>query len=96
MAAAEARNPRRNIPKAIKKIYFRILVLYIGGVFIIGLLVPSDDSSLNSAAASGSTSPFVTAFREAGINVLPSVRYGSERLVSFRALTLYRSSTLPL
>ncbi|KAI9567930.1 amino acid permease [Boletus coccyginus] len=73
MAAAEARNPRRNIPKAIKMVYFRVLVFYIGGVFIIGLLVASDDPSLGSAAAYASTSPFVIAFRDAGIKVLPSI-----------------------
>ena len=87
MAAAEARNPRRSIPKAIKKVYFRVLVLYIGSVFIIGLLVPSNDPSLNSTSSQSSVSPFVTAFKEAGIMVVPSVRYGSECPVSFQALT---------
>ena len=88
MAAAEARNPRRNIPKAIKRVYFRISLFYIGSVFIIGLLVPSNDPSLSSTSARIPTSPFVTAFKEAGIKVLPSVRYGSEHPVSFQALTL--------
>ena len=88
MAAAEARNPRRTIPKAIKRVYFHVLTLYIGSVFIIGLLVPSNDLSLSSTSAQAPTSPFVTAFKEAGIKVLPSVRYGSERAVSFQVLTL--------
>ena len=88
MAAAEARNPRRNIPKAIKRVYIRILVLYIGSVFIIGLLVPSNDKSLNSTPSQPSASPFVTAFQEAGIKVFPSVRYGSGLPVSFETLTL--------
>jgi amino acid transporter len=88
MAAAEARNPRRNIPKAIKRVYFRILVLYIGSVFVIGLLVPSDDSSLKSTSDNVPTSPFVTAFTKTGIKNLPSVRYGPELQVSFEALTL--------
>jgi amino acid transporter len=90
MAAAETRNPRRSIPMAIKRVYFCVLVLYIGGVFIIGLLVPSNAPSLNSTSSQPSMSPFVTAFEEAGIKVLPSVRYGSERplAVSFEALTL--------
>ena len=89
MTAAEARNPRRNIPKAIKRVYFRILVLYIGSVFIIGLLVPSNDPSLQSTSSHIPTSPFVTAFEEAGIKVVPSVRYGSERLASFQSLILF-------
>jgi amino acid transporter len=96
IAAAEARNPRRNIPKAIKRVYIRVLVFYIGGVFIIGLLVPSNNSLLNLNSSNASASPFVIAFNEAGIKVLPSVRYQSERLVSFSdADTCYRSSTLP-
>ena len=98
MAAAEARNPRRSIPKAIKRVYFYVLVLYIGSVFIIGLLVPSNDPSLSSIfPLPPPTSPFVTAFKEAGIKVLPSVRYGSEWPVSFQALMHleYRPSMLP-
>jgi amino acid transporter len=58
---------------AIKRVYFCVLVLYIGGVFIIGLLVPSNAPSLNSTSSQPSMSPFVTAFEEAGIKVLPSI-----------------------
>jgi amino acid transporter len=46
IAAGEAKNPRRNIPKAIRRLYIRILLFYIGGVTIIGLLVPSNDPGL--------------------------------------------------
>ena len=74
MAAAEARNPRRNIPKAIKTVYFRVLVFYIGGVIVIGLLVPWDKQSLDQSSGYASASPFVVAFQEAGIRVLPAVR----------------------
>ena len=42
-AAGEAKNPRRNLPRAIRRVYIRILLFYIGGVTIIGLLVPSTD-----------------------------------------------------
>lgn len=41
VTVGEAENPRRNIPIAIRRTFFRILVFYIGGVFVIGLLVPS-------------------------------------------------------
>ncbi|KAH0826384.1 amino acid transporter [Lanmaoa asiatica] len=73
MAAAEAKNPRRNVPKAIRRVYFRVLVFYIGGVFIIGLLVPSNNPLLNLNSSNASASPFVIAFNEAGIKVLPSI-----------------------
>lgn len=34
MTAAEMSNPRKNIPRAIKGVYVRILVFYILGVFV--------------------------------------------------------------
>ncbi|KAI9567928.1 amino acid permease [Boletus coccyginus] len=73
MAAAEVKNPRRNIPKAIKRVYLRVLVFYIGGVFVIGLLVPSSDPLLDLNSNNASASPFVIAFNEAGIRALPSI-----------------------
>ncbi|KAJ7685137.1 dicarbixylic amino acid permease [Mycena polygramma] len=44
-----AQNPRRNIPIAIRRTFFRILVFYVGGVFVIGLIVPSTNTSLFTA-----------------------------------------------
>ncbi|KAJ7233154.1 amino acid permease-domain-containing protein, partial [Mycena haematopus] len=66
IAAGEAKNPRRNLPKAIKRVYIRILLFYIGGVIIIGLLVPSNDSHLNLASGTAASSP-------SGIKTLPSI-----------------------
>ena len=37
IAAGEAKNPRRNIPKAIKRVYIRILLFYILSIGLIGL-----------------------------------------------------------
>lgn len=73
MTAAEAENPRRNLPKAVRRIYIRILVLYIGGVFVIGLLVPSNNPLLNINSENASAAPFVIAINQAGIKGLPSV-----------------------
>ncbi|KAI8593146.1 amino acid permease [Geranomyces variabilis] len=72
IAAGEAKNPRRNIPKAIKRVSVRIALFYIGGTFIIGLLVPSNHPLLGSHKdARGS--PFVIGIQQAGINVLPDI-----------------------
>jgi amino acid transporter len=49
----EAKNPRKSLPKAIKLVYVRILVFYILGTFVIGLLVASDDSRLRLDSAGG-------------------------------------------
>lgn len=75
IAAGEAKNPRRNLPKAIRRVYVRILLFYIGGVSIIGLLVPSSDPGLNLKAKDAGASPFVIAIKHAGIKGLPSVRH---------------------
>ncbi|WWC88831.1 uncharacterized protein L201_003745 [Kwoniella dendrophila CBS 6074] len=73
IAAGEAKNPRRNLPRAIKRVYVRILVFYLGGTFIIGLIVPSNDKGLALNAGNALASPFVIAIRRAGIPALPSI-----------------------
>ena len=62
VTVGEAQAPRKNIPIAIRRTFFRIVVFYIGGVFVIGLIVPSTDQSLftaNKAKAGAAASPFV-------------------------------------
>lgn len=73
IAAGEAKNPRRNLPRAIKRVYVRILIFYLGGTFIIGLLVPSNSESLKLGHGTATASPFVIAIRTAGIKALPSI-----------------------
>lgn len=73
IAAGEAKNPRRNLPKAIKRVYIRILVFYIGGTTVISVLVPSNDPRLKLGSGNASASPFVIAIQNAGIKGLPSV-----------------------
>jgi len=73
IAAGEAKNPRRNLPKAIRRVYIRILLFYIGGVSIIGLLVPFTDPDLSLATSNAAKSPFVIAIKHAGIKSLPSI-----------------------
>ncbi|KAI9455851.1 amino acid permease [Russula earlei] len=73
VAAGEAKNPRRNLPKAIRRVYVRIVLFYIGGVFIIGLLVPSNDPGLGLGKGTASASPFVIAIKRSGIKILPHI-----------------------
>jgi len=73
IAAGEAKNPRKNLPKAIKRVYIRILLFYIGGTFIIGLLVPFNHPDLSLQTSNAAKSPFVIAIKAAGIKGLPSV-----------------------
>jgi len=42
IAAGETENPQVNVPRAIKTVFFRIALFYVGSVTIIGLVVPYD------------------------------------------------------
>ncbi|CAE6413311.1 unnamed protein product [Rhizoctonia solani] len=66
-------NPSRNIPEAIRWFHVCILLPFIGGTLIIGLLVPSSDPSLDLATSDAAASPFVVAIQTTGIKGLPSV-----------------------
>ncbi|TCD66321.1 hypothetical protein EIP91_001470 [Steccherinum ochraceum] len=73
IAGGEAKNPRKTIPKAIKRVWIRMGLFYLGGVAVIGLLVPSTDPGLNLKTSDAAASPFVIAIKHAGIKGLPSV-----------------------
>ncbi|CAO3702528.1 unnamed protein product [Rhizopus stolonifer] len=69
VAAGESDNPRKNVPRAIKQIFWRIILFYILAIVIIGLIIPYDDPSLLSSKVSQiSVSPFTLVFKKAGIN----------------------------
>jgi yeast amino acid transporter len=73
VAAAETKNPRQAIPMASKRIFIRILLFYVLTVFMMGLVVPSNDSELLTGSGTAAESPFVIAARRAGIKVVPSI-----------------------
>ena len=71
IAAGETENPRKNVPSAIKKTFYRILFFFVFTIFFIGLLVPYDNEDLLSDASDATASPFVIAAKLAGVSVLP-------------------------
>ncbi|KZT57236.1 hypothetical protein CALCODRAFT_469931 [Calocera cornea HHB12733] len=71
--AAETRNPRRNIPKAAKRIFWRVLIFYILAILIVTMIVPSNDPRLLQAGGDATESPFVLAANRAGIAVVPHI-----------------------
>ncbi|KAF5100096.1 hypothetical protein D0Z03_000874 [Geotrichum reessii] len=73
IAAGESSNPRKTVPKAINKVFFRILIFYILSIFFMGLLVPFNDPRLNSSESYVSSSPFVIAIINSGTSVLPHI-----------------------
>ena len=63
MAAAEADNPEKTIPKAINQVVFRILIFYVGSLTILLSLVPWNQLELGGL----DKSPFVMIFSQMGI-----------------------------
>jgi len=63
LAAAETDNPRKNVPKAIKSVFWRILLFYIGAIFVVGTLISYTDPNLMHGDESHvALSPFTMVF----------------------------------
>jgi amino acid transporter len=77
IAGGETQNPRRNIPKAVRRVFWRILIFYVLAIFLVGMCVSSEDPRLLNAIDKGApgvgASPFVIAIQNGGIKGLPSV-----------------------
>ncbi|KAH0600972.1 hypothetical protein MHUMG1_01973 [Metarhizium humberi] len=73
VAGAETQNPRRNIPRAAKRVFWRIMVFYMLTVFCIGLIVSSADPALTARSGDAGASPFAIAATNAGIKAVPSI-----------------------
>ena len=74
LAAAEASDPRKSLPTATKQVFWRITGFYVISLFMVGLILPSDDPNLlGSTGANTKASPFVLAIQMAGVSGLPSV-----------------------
>ncbi|KAF3008282.1 hypothetical protein E8E14_003755 [Neopestalotiopsis sp. 37M] len=72
ISASEVQCPRRAIPQAAKRIFWRILLFYVVSIFMITLVVASNDPSLLSSSSTAA-SPFVIAATNSGIKYVPSV-----------------------
>ncbi|MCX2699104.1 MULTISPECIES: amino acid permease [Ochrobactrum] len=77
-AAAETENPMRNLPKAINSIPIRVVLFYVGALFVIITVIPWDQVDPGS-------SPFVAMFSLAGLGIAAHV-------VNFVVLTSATSS----
>jgi len=73
MAAGEAENPERTLPRAINNVIWRIVVFYLGALFILMTIQPW-------TAYSGAASPFVDALSKFGI-------VGAAGIMNFVVLT---------
>lgn len=68
IAAGESENPGKNIPIAVRRIFWRILLFYVFAIFIISFLIPyTDPRLLSNAEKDIAVSPFTLVFQHAGL-----------------------------
>jgi yeast amino acid transporter len=71
LTAAECRDPQTSLPVATKIVFFRIAAFYVGALFMLGLVVPSNSPDLASTGHGAKESPFALAAKIANIPGLP-------------------------
>lgn len=68
VASGESQDPQKNLPRAIKMIFWRIMIFYIGAIAVIGFLLPyTDPNLLKSSVENVAVSPFTLIFEKAGL-----------------------------
>ncbi|PXZ06430.1 lysine transporter [Gilliamella apicola] len=68
IAAGESKDPEKNIPKAMKQVFWRILLFYIFAILVISLIIPyTDPNLLRNDETDISVSPFTLVFQHAGL-----------------------------
>jgi lysine-specific permease len=65
LAAAETENPTQNVPKAIRTVFWRILLFYIGAIFVAGTLISyTNPNLLNADESHVAYSPFTMVLQQ--------------------------------
>ncbi|WP_129044550.1 amino acid permease [Companilactobacillus metriopterae] len=68
ITAGESATPEKSIPKAIKQVFWRILLFYILSIAVIGAIIPyTSPNLLGSGAGDIAISPFTIVFQRVGI-----------------------------
>ena len=68
IAAGESEDPEKNIPRAVRQVFWRILLFYVFAILIISLIIPyTDPSLLRNDVKDISVSPFTLVFQHAGL-----------------------------
>jgi amino acid permease len=68
VTAGEAKNPHKSVPRAIRNVFWRILIFFILTMIFIGMCVPYDMPEL-STSGNAATASFTIIFNIAGIGV---------------------------
>lgn len=66
VAAGEAKDPQKAIPKAIKSTFWRIIIFYLLAIGIISFIIPYTDNTLANPHSDVTLSPFTIVFKQAG------------------------------
>lgn len=72
LSAAEQVNPRKAIPSACKLIFWRIVILFLGSLTMVGLMVPYTSDRLLGGGGSNA-SPYVLAAALHNVRAIPSI-----------------------
>ncbi|KAI8984265.1 amino acid permease/ SLC12A domain-containing protein [Mycotypha africana] len=67
ITAAEAKNPTKTVPRAIRNTFWRIIFFYIVTILLIGLCIPYTDPNLSNSDDNPATASFTLVFQLAGI-----------------------------
>lgn len=74
VAAGESENPRENVPRAIRQVFWRILIFYILAITVISLIIPYTHPDLLKGELNNiGVSPFTLVFEKAGLAIAASV-----------------------
>jgi lysine-specific permease len=74
VAAGESENPRENVPRAIRQVFWRILIFYILAITVISLIIPYTHPNLLKGDLNNiGVSPFTLVFEKAGLAIAASV-----------------------
>ncbi|MCE4957179.1 amino acid permease [Macrococcoides caseolyticum] len=73
VTAGESENPEESMPKAIKQVFWRILLFYIGSIFVIACIIPYTDPRLLNGNSDIAMSPFTIIFEKVGVLFAASV-----------------------
>lgn len=66
MTAAESKNPKKDLPNAIRQTFWRILIIFVGLVFFAGIIIPYNSPDLLTGTSKSALSPWTIALVNAG------------------------------
>lgn len=76
IAAGEAKDPKTSIPRAIRQVFWRLLLFYILTMAIIGVIIPFTNPMLLNRQGSVALSPFTLILSQTGFHMVAQIMNG--------------------